>query len=120
MFFPTIHAAIDWARGVTFLDRSCDWLLELPARQEAIFQREIQAYEEERAMPYVTSWERRGLEQGLEQGREEGKREALRRIVQARFRSVPEAVEQRIAAADRATLDQLIERAGVVPTVDDL
>jgi len=27
---------------------------------------------------------------------------------------------QRIAAADRATLDQLVERAAVVPTVDDL
>jgi len=105
---------------VLSLLRFIDWLLELPVGQEAIFQREIQAYEEERAMPYVTSWERRGLEQGREEGREEGKREALRRIVQARFGAVPEAVERRIVAADRATLDQLIGRAVTIPTVDDL
>jgi len=29
-------------------------------------------------------------------------------------------LEQRIAAADRATLDQLVARAAVVPTVNDL
>jgi len=29
-------------------------------------------------------------------------------------------VEQRIAAADRATLDQMVERAAVVQTIDDL
>ena len=32
---------------------------------------------------------------------------AVRRFIQARFGVVPPAVEQRIAAADRATLDQL-------------
>ncbi len=31
-----------------------------------------------------------------------------------------EALEQSFAAADQARLDQLIERAGVVPTIDDL
>ena len=101
---------------VLSLLRFIDWLLELPAGQEAIFQREIQAYEEERAMPYVTSWERRGREEG----RQEGTRAAVRRVLRARFGAIPVAVEQRIAAADRATLDQLIERAAIVPAVDDL
>jgi len=32
---------------------------------------------------------------------------AVRRFIQARFRAVPPAVDQRIAAADRTTLDQL-------------
>jgi len=41
------------------------------------------------------------------------------RFIQARFGAVPSAVEQRIAA-DRATLDWLVARAAVVPTVDDL
>ncbi len=67
-------------------------------------------------MPYVTSVERIGLARG----REEGLREALRRIVRARFQTVPEALEIRITAADRETLDQLIDRASVVQTVDDL
>ena len=57
---------------------------------------------------------------GLERGRQEGLREALRRIVWARFQTVPEALESRIAAADSETLDRLIERALDVQTIDDL
>jgi len=109
---------------VLSLFRFIDWLLELPAKQETLFWREIQEYEEERTMPYVTSVERiglaRGLARGREEGREEGARETLRRFVEARFGAVSPALEQRIAAADRATLDQLVARAAVVPTVDDL
>ncbi len=75
-------------------------------------------------MPYVTSVERIGLARGRAEGRDEGRaegtRETLRRFIQARFGVVPPAVEQRIAAADRATLDQLVERAAVVQTIDDL
>jgi len=88
--------------------------------QETLFWREIQEYEEERTMPYVTSVERMGLARGREEGREEGARETLRRFVEARFGVVPPALEQRIAAADRATLDQMVERAAVVQTVNDL
>jgi len=101
---------------VLSLFRFIDWLLELPVMEETAFWREARAYEEERAMPYITSVERRGREEG----REEGKREALRRIARARFGEVPEALEQRIVYADGAALDQLIERAIVVPAVDDL
>jgi len=98
------------------LFRFIDWLLALPAEQETLFWRDVQEYEEERTMPYVTSVERIGLARG----REEGLREALRRIVRARFQTMPEALESRIAAADRETIDQLIDRASVVQTVDDL
>ncbi len=113
---------------VLSLFRFIDWLLELPGEQETAFWQEIQVYEEERAMPYITSIERlgvekgleQGLEQGLEKGRDEGKREALRRIVQARFGAAPEALERRIAEADRAALDQMLDRVSVVQAVDDL
>lgn len=75
-------------------------------------------------MPYITSVERigleRGREEGREQGRDEGRREALRRVVEARFGVVPQALEQRFAAADRATLDQLLNRAIEAHDVDDL
>lgn len=97
---------------VLSLFRFIDWLLELPVEQETEFWREIQAYEEERAMPYITSVERIGVENG--------KREALRRIVQVRFQTVPEALERRIGEADRETLDQMLDRVSVVQTVDDI
>jgi len=102
------------------LFRFIDWLLALPAEQETLFWQDVQEYEEERTMPYVTSVERIGLARGREEGREEGLREALRRIVRARYGVVPEALEIRIAAADREALDELIDRASVVQTVDDL
>lgn len=101
---------------VLSLFRFIDWLLELPAAQEAAFQREIRAYEEERRMPYITSVERIGREEG----RQEGKREALRRIVRARFQTVPEALERRIAEADGAALDQMLDRVSIVQTFEDL
>ncbi len=113
---------------VLSLFRFIDWLLELPARQESLFWQEIEAYEEERRMPYITSVERSGLERGRQEGRVEGRqegrvegiRETLRRIVRARFQTVPEGLERRIVAADEASLEQLVDRAGVVSTIDDL
>jgi hypothetical protein len=67
---------------------------------------------------------RQGLEQGLEQGREqgrvEGKRDDVRVIVRARFGTIPAALEQRIAAADVATLDDLIPRAATAERIEDL
>jgi hypothetical protein len=49
-----------------------------------------------------------------------GKRGALRTVLQARFGSLPEAVEQRIAAADADQLDALIGRAATVASPDEL
>jgi len=113
---------------VLSLFRFIDWLLELPSKQETAFWREIQVYEEERAMPYITSvqrigeriGERRGEERGERRGEENGKREAVRRIVRARFQTVPDALERRIAEADQERLDQMLDRVSVVQTVDEL
>lgn len=60
------------------------------------------------------------MTRGLQQGQTEGKRAALSTIVQARFRTLPTALEQRIAAADVATLDALILRAATAERIEDL
>ena len=49
-----------------------------------------------------------------------GKREALRTFLQGRFGTLPEAVEQRIAAADVVQLDALLGRAAIVARPDEL
>src|SRR2546430_16329259 len=54
------------------------------------------------------------------EGRIEGKREALRTVLQGRFGTLPEAVEQRIAAADVDQLDAFIGRAATVARPDEL
>jgi predicted transposase/invertase (TIGR01784 family) len=52
------------------LFRFIDWILELPEDLKRSFRDELEAYERERQMPYVTSIERMGIEQGIEQGRD--------------------------------------------------
>ncbi len=93
---------------------------ELPDALEQAFWQDVQEIEEERAMPYLTTIERRGLEQGREQGLEQGKRAALRRIAVARFGALSPALEERIAQADSAALDLLLDRAAVAHSPADL
>jgi hypothetical protein len=48
------------------LFRFIDWILELPEDLKRSFRDELEAYERENQMPYVTSIERMGIEQGEE------------------------------------------------------
>jgi Domain of unknown function (DUF4351) len=56
----------------------------------------------------------------LEDGKIEGKRDALRRILRRRFGALPETLERRIDAADMTQLDDLIDRAITVESLDAL
>ena len=49
-----------------------DWVMSLPASLEQEFRQEIQQFEAERRMPYITSVERSGIRQGLLEGIELG------------------------------------------------
>jgi hypothetical protein len=130
------------------LFRLIDWMLALPPEQETILWREIARIEEERRMPYITSVERIGLERGeqiglqrgeqiglergeqiglqrgeqigLREGKLEGQRAMLRRLVQVRFGSVPEALGRQIDAADEPRLDQLADQLGAAASLDEL
>lgn len=57
------------------LFRLLDWMLVLPDDLEERFREEIYQYEKEKSMPYLSSIERKGLEEGLKRGRA-----ALRRL----------------------------------------
>ena len=109
---------------VLSLLRFIDWLLALPKEQEIAVRQEIRNWEEEQEMPYVTSFERlsraEGLEEGLERGRMEEKRAVVRRLVDARFGTTPEALSARIEVADGATLDDLLLRAATAQSVADI
>jgi len=49
------------AEDVRQLFRLIDWLMELPPALESAFRQELDAYEEGRRMPFVTSIERQGM-----------------------------------------------------------
>jgi hypothetical protein len=53
------------AEDVRQLFRFIDWVLDLPPALQGLFEEELHRYEEERKMPFLTGFERRGLEQGL-------------------------------------------------------
>jgi hypothetical protein len=69
------------AEDVRQLFRFIDWVMTLPEARERLFWREITAYQQEKAMPFIDIAERvgreKGLEEGLKKGREEGRQEGL-------------------------------------------
>ncbi|MBI4860506.1 MAG: hypothetical protein HY815_09615 [Candidatus Riflebacteria bacterium] len=66
------------AEKVRQLFRLIDWMMELPKDQELEFRAEIDRFEEDRKMPYVTSVERLAREEGERDGWEKGQKEGLR------------------------------------------
>ena len=61
-----------------------------------------------------------GLEQGIEKGLARGESLVLRRLLTLRFGEIPEAVQQRIDAADAETLLLWSERVLTASTLDDI
>lgn len=49
-----------------------DWLLVLPEELALKYHREIELYEEEQKMPYITTAEKIGIQKGIEQGIQKG------------------------------------------------
>jgi flagellar biosynthesis/type III secretory pathway protein FliH len=59
------------------LFRFIDWVITLPQDLEARFRQELEQYEREAQMPYVTSIEQMAKQEGMQEGRREGLREGL-------------------------------------------
>jgi hypothetical protein len=53
---------------VRHLFRFIDWVMELPTPQENLFLEELDAFQQEKRMPFIDIIERRGLEKGLLRG----------------------------------------------------
>jgi hypothetical protein len=56
------------AEDVRELFRIIDWLMNLPEALEESFWQEVEQYQEEKHMPYITSVERIGMKKGLLKG----------------------------------------------------
>ncbi len=98
------------------LRRLIEWLVALPPEQERLVEQELERIEEEQRMAYVTSWER----MGLQEGELRGERAMFLKITQARFGTVPEALERRIIAADQAVLDTLVDRVSTATSLAEV
>ena len=95
-----------WNRSdILELFRCIDWMLRLPEALEERIWSEMQDYERERKMPYVTSVERIGIRKGRAD-----ERQLL--LCQVRKRFGPEVAAQSQPLLERITDAQLLEDLG--------
>ena len=110
-----------------------DWLMQLPEPFEMQLNEEIAKMETTKErVPYMTPWERRGLERGLKRGRREGEREGrqegrrlgkaetLKDMLSQRFGDLAEGVLERIDRADVDLLDLWLGRLFDTKNLDDV
>jgi len=104
-------------RDIMELFRLIDWMVNLPEAAEEEFKKEIQHFEEENQMPYVTSVERLARQEGLSQGIAEGiiqnGREVILDVLEVRFQEVPTEVIQKINQIEDPTLLKTILREAI-------
>lgn len=65
-------------QDVLNLFRFIDWVMRLPEELEVSFWQEVQQYQQENQMQYITSVERIGIKKGIEQGIQQGIQQGLR------------------------------------------
>lgn len=92
--------------------------MTLPPEVEMEFEEELQAFEKEKNMPYVTAIERHGVEKGMRQGMQQGKAILLERLLTKRFGPLSESVRTRLSNASVEELDRWAERVLDAPTLD--
>ena len=69
------------ADEVRKLFRVLDWMMQLPKDIELEFRQQLEQYEQEKHMPYITSIERMAIEKGQEKGLLAGRIQMLQRIL---------------------------------------
>jgi hypothetical protein len=98
-------------------------MVNLPEAAEQEFKKEIQRFEEENRMPYVTSFERLARKEGISQGIAEGilqkGREVIVEVLDVRFGEVPSEVVEKInAIADPSLLKTLHREAIAIESLE--
>lgn len=87
-----------------------DWLLALPEELEQEFRQDIEQYEAENAMPYITSVERFGIHQGIERDR----REIVSGLLKTRFGELDAELEAVVEVSLTWGLDEVAERMALL------
>ena len=101
-----------------------DWVLALPEGLENQLWAEVQQFEEEKHMRYVSSLEqiaiRKGIEKGIEKGREQTLCELLEELLATRFGPLSETIRSRLAGANSAQLSLWFRWALTAPSLESV
>ncbi len=109
--------------------RCLDWMMTLPEPLLERFEEHMLDIEEEKNMPYITSYERNGIkkgivlgrEEGRQEGREEGCRSSILAVCKARQLSLTEEHRQRIEdCTDVDRLEAWLTRAVSADSADEI
>ena len=123
-------------KDIVELFRFIDWVMALPQELEQRLDQDIETFESERKMKYVSGIERRamqrGLEQGIQQGMEKGIQQGieqgmeqervrlLKRLLGRAFGELPPELEQRLTTASRDEIDQWVDRVPSAGSLDEV
>jgi hypothetical protein len=100
-------------------------MVNLPEATEQEFKKEIQRFEEENQMPYITSVERiarmegisQGISEGISQGIAEGilqqRREDVLEVLEVRFGEVPTEMSQKINGIEDPEVLKTLHREAI-------
>jgi predicted transposase YdaD len=89
-----------------------DWMMRLPEALQTQLMSDIEELERKHQMPYISSFERRGLERGRQEGRQEGRQVGLQEgrssllamLLEERFGPLPPELAARLANASPSQL----------------
>jgi len=97
-----------------------DWMMSLPQDLQREYRDEIERFEEERKMPYVTTIERMGIEQGLQQGLQQGGASLTIKQLQIKLGQLDERVIEAIRSLPTEKIEQLGMALLTFATMKDL
>ena len=115
-----------YARGMSQADflqlyRLIDWMMTLPPELHDTFGRDIDAFEKEKAMPFVTPREQQLMDRGFAKGRTEGRLETIRLGLKLRFGQPGlELMPQVSSLADPAAVESFLSAVETAPDLDAL
>ena len=97
------------------LFRFIEWIVALPQEIQQEFKAEVKRLEEKRKMPFITSFERDGIQQGTLQTA----REDIADVLEARFSVLPDNLTATLDGIDDTEwLKQLLKRAAIAPSLE--
>jgi hypothetical protein len=114
------------------LFRLVDWVMALPPPQATAFSRDMEAFEKEKEVPFITSTERVWLEEGRTAGRAEGLAESLAEVISAHQTAIEMCLKLKFAqpgvdlmprvraVTDPTTLEAFLKAIETAPDVDTL
>ncbi|MGH9845812.1 MAG: DUF4351 domain-containing protein [Blastocatellia bacterium] len=107
-------------RDVVDLMRFLDWVMALPEDLQGKYRQEVERIEEENRMPYISTFERKGIEmklQGLQEGRLDGSAGIVLRQLRGLFGEID---EERIRTLPLKKIEKLGDALIKFDSIEDL